>query len=298
MARTSRTTKPVKELKHRDAEDVESERDEQIEPAVVKKSKGKEKKAKIDVSAIPDHSRLSALLSKKPIIKYATFWIVGDTPLITHAWSQKAKTEMLSKQVKAIRAAREARDPENDFINSLYEMRPNEFGFPVTGVKNALLSVSHKDRGIARTAVMSALFLRHEMVRLRPALAGAICDMPLIRVWGGKPEMREDMVKIGMGLNKTASLAYRGQFKNWAMRLEAKFNPEILTPDALAFLVQESGMSCGLGEWRTEKKGVFGNFHLASVEEETAWEKFAAGKGPLPEPMQDNWNQPTLLAAE
>jgi hypothetical protein len=94
--------------------------------------------------------------------------------------------------------------------------------------------------------------------------------------------MREDSVKIGSGLNKVASLAYRAQFTVWAIRLTAKFNPEILPPEALAFLVQEAGLASGLGEWRNEKKGVFGSFHLADADEEAAWEAFASGNGELP----------------
>lgn len=225
---------------------------------------------------------LSKLLSKKPLVSIATFWIVGDTPLIVHAWSEKAKREMLAKQVKAVKAAKEARDPMGDFVSSLYEMSDGVYGFPVTGIKNCILASAHKDRGIARSAVMSSLFLEAEMTRVRPALAGAICDMPLVRIWAGKPEPREDMVKIGSGLQKVASLAYRAQFTHWGIRLRAKFNPDILTPEALTFLIQESGIACGLGEWRNERRGVFGAFHLASAEEESEWERFASGKGALP----------------
>lgn len=225
---------------------------------------------------------LSSMLSKKPVVSVATFWLVGDTPLIVHAWSEKARREMLAKQVKAVKAAKEARDPMADFVSSLYEMTPGVYGFPVTGIKNCIMASAHKDRGIARSAVLSSLFLEAEMVRVRPALAGAICDMPLVRIWAGKPEPREDMVKIGSGLNKVASLAYRAQFTHWGIRLRAKFNPEILTPEAFAFLIQESGMACGLGEWRNERRGVFGAFHLATAEEEREWEAFASGKGALP----------------
>lgn len=267
-----------------------------IETLDSEKAMGKKKTKEIaagveDIAAKPDPAdksvSLSRLLSKKPIFQRARFWIVGDTPLISHAWSEKAKREMLQKQVKATRPGREARDPDSDFVSSLYEMGQDSqgrefYGFPVTGVKNCVLSAAHKDKGIARSAVTSALFLHAEMVRVRPALAKAICDMPLVRIWGSKPEMREDSVKIGAGLNKVASLAYRAQFSNWAIRIDARFNPEILTPDALAFLIQESGLSCGLGEWRNERRGIFGAFHLASEAEERAWERFAAGKGPVP----------------
>src|SRR5216684_2446740 len=140
---------------------------------------------------------LSAILSKKAIFQSFKIWIVGDTPLITHAWSQKAKLEMLSKQVKATKGGKEARDPQADYVSSLYEMGDGSFGFPATGFKNAVLSSAHKDKGIPRSTVMSALWIDAQMVRTRPALAGAICDMPLVRIWGGDPEMRDDMVKIG-----------------------------------------------------------------------------------------------------
>jgi hypothetical protein len=228
---------------------------------------------------------LASLLSTKTTYKGFSIWLVGDTPLITHAWSEKARREMLQKQVKATRGGKEARDPQSDFVSSLYEIGDGAYGFPATGVKNCILASAHKDKGIARSAVMSALWINAEMVRTRPALAGAVCDMPLLRIYGGAPEMREDMVKIGAGLNKTANLAYRGQFTIWAIKVTGRFNASVITPEALAFLIQESGMASGLGEWRNERKGMFGAFHLASAEEELQWEAFKSGKGPLPMPV-------------
>lgn len=225
---------------------------------------------------------LSAALSKEVQFKRFAVWLVGDTPLIVHAWSEKARREMLQKQVKATKGGRDVRDPEADYISSLYEMGDGIFGFPAMGVKNCVLSSAHKDKGIARTVVMAALWIDAEMIRTRPALAGAVCDMPLVRIWGEKPVMREDMVKIGSGLNKTATLSYRGQFTQWAMRVTGKFNSTVLTPEALAFLIQQAGVESGLGEWRNERRGVFGAFHLADQSEEKAWDKFASGKGKMP----------------
>lgn len=242
------------------------------------------KAAAVAAQADDQPIKLSALLSKRAIYRPFSVWIVGDTPLITHAWSQKARLEMLQKQVKATKAGKEARDPHADFVSSLYEMGKDTYGFPVTGVKKCILSVAHKDKGIARTAVLSALFLDAEMVRVRPALAGAICDMPLVRIWGSGPEMREDMVKIGLGINKTANLAYRGQFTVWAMRIAGRFNSSAVTAEALSFLIQESGLATGIGEWKNASQGVFGSFHLADEEEEAAWDAFAAGSGPMPIP--------------
>ncbi len=231
-----------------------------------------------------DNISLAASLSKAATFKRFSVWLVGDTPIITHAWSEKARREMLQKQVKATKSGKEARDPQSDFVSSLYEMGDGAYGFPAMGVKNCIMSSAHKDKGIARTAVMSGLWIDADMVRTRPALAGAVCDMPLVKIWGTEPEMREDMVKIGSGLNKVANLAYRAQFTVWAMRISGKFNATTLTPEALAFLIQESGMSSGLGEWRNERKGMFGAFHLADETEERAWDAYAAGTATLPVP--------------
>lgn len=227
---------------------------------------------------------LGRVAAKPGEFKLFSCWLVGQTPLIVHAWSEKARREMLDKQVKVAKSGREAKDPYENFQASLYRIDKDTFGFPATGVKNAILSSAHKDKGIPRSTVMSALWIDSDIVRTRPALAGAICDMPLLRVYGEEPQMREDMVRIGAGLNKKADLAYRGQFRIWAIRLTGRFNSTVLPLDQLVFLITEAGMSIGLGEWRNEKRGMFGSFAIATPEEEEAWEAFANGTGPLPVP--------------
>lgn len=239
---------------------------------------------------------LMIALSKATTFRRFSVWIIGDTPLITHAWSQKAKLEMLQKQVGAVRGGKEKRDPQADYVNSLYEMGDGTYGFPTTGVKNCILSAAHKDKGIPRSTALGALWLDANMVRVRPALASAVCDMPLTTIHGGDPDQpkhpplcREDMVKIGAGLNKVANLAYRAQFTIWGMKITGKYNSAILSDETLGFLIVESGMSSGLGEWRNERKGMFGAFHLADAEEAAEWDAFAAGKGRLPLP--ENYKQ-------
>lgn len=228
---------------------------------------------------------IAASMSRKAVFHSSSFWIVGDTPLITHAWSHKAKEQMLQKQVGGTKPGKEKRDPDADYLAAIYPMGDGKYGFPVTGIKNCIMSAAHKDKGIARTVVQSALWLDAEMTRVMPALAKAICDMPLVRIFGDEPEMREDMVKVGSGLNKVASLAYRPQFTTWAIKVRARYNADVLSAEQIGFLIQEAGISYGLGEWRNERKGIFGAFHLASVEEEAEWDAYAAGEAPKPAPF-------------
>jgi hypothetical protein len=237
---------------------------------------------------------LSKLLATKPDICRFRIWLVGDSPLITHAWSEKAKRQMLERHGRAPIAGRQERKPEDEYKASLYEMGDGVYGFPVTGIKNCILSRAHKDRGTARTDVRSSLWLDSPMSRVRPALAGAICDMPLVRIWGDAPEMREDMVKIGAGLNKTANLAYRGQFTRWAIRISGRYNSIVINEANLGSLINEAGVASGLGEWRNERNGVFGKFHVANPDEDDAWEDFAAGRRKDVPVVVD----PYLMAAE
>lgn len=251
------------------------------------KSPRSPKQAKATSSSTWDAEKtynLSELLSDEPELVHFTTWIVGDTPLIVHAWSEKAKRQMLEKQVGAAKTGKETRDPEQDFLNALYEMGDGRYGFPAMGVKNSWLSAAHKDKNIPKTTAMASIWIDGDMYRLRPGLAGAICDMPLLEIFGSEPEMREDMVSIGAGFKKVANLAYRPQFTVWGMRIKGRVNPKVVSPAKLARLANDGGQAVGIGEWRCEKKGVFGSYHLANVAEERQWEAYASGKGPLPVP--------------
>ena len=46
--------------------------------------------------------------------------LIGDSPLIVHAWSPKALKQMADKQQKKATAGREAKDPWADFCGSMY----------------------------------------------------------------------------------------------------------------------------------------------------------------------------------
>ena len=99
----------------------------------------------------------------RPIeVKRAAVRIVGDTPPIMHAWSEKAKREMLEKQMKTAKAkAKDAKNPIEDFIRSMYWKTPMptemsqdgfekailegaQFCFPVTAIKQAAISAAFR----------------------------------------------------------------------------------------------------------------------------------------------------------
>lgn len=195
--------------------------------------------------------------------------IVGDTPLIVHAWSEKAKRLMLEAQMKIAKTkkAREAKDPFADFIDSMYWLseKPEDktpegfaqalesgarFGFPVTGIKQAAISSVYRAGMVKDMASMRGAFF----------LRGVDTEDGSMAEIEGVPEMREDMVRVGMG---TADIRYRAMFREWRMMLELSHNDNgVYSLEQIVNAINVGGYMCGIGEWRPEKDGQYGRFHV------------------------------------
>lgn len=174
--------------------------------------------------------------------------LIGDTPLIVHRWSEKAKKQMLDKQMKKASAGKEAKNPEQDFKDSLYVLPDGTFGFPIIGFKAAAVTACTSIGGITKVAARQAFHVEGEFARIE----------------GGDPTMREDMVRVGMG---TADIRYRGEFKNWHTTITVRHNRNVFSAEQVLNLFQTAGFAVGVGEWRPEKDGQYGRFHVASSEE-------------------------------
>lgn len=209
-----------------------------------------------------------AAIVEIPKIDIETFavTVIGDSPLIVHNWSHKAKQAMLDKQMKkASTKGHDVRNPVEDFITSLYwlsgppkayteaafeEALRNgaRFGFPATAFKAAAVSAGYRG-GVTKDKVSTnaAFHIIGDMVEIF-----------------GTPAMREDMVRIGMG---TADLRYRGEFKIWSAVLNIRYNRAVFSREQIINLINMGGFGCGIGEWRPEKGGSFGMYHVGSKQE-------------------------------
>lgn len=190
--------------------------------------------------------------------------IVGDEPLIVHAWSQKSKGEMLAKQMKKAKSAKAAKDPTQDFKDSLYPMPDGGYGFPAVGFKAAAVTACTSTGGVTKVQARQSFHILGEGVDIQGAFPGTLKRESLVRVYGGEPRMREDTVRIGMGV---ADLRYRGEFWPWHAKLLVRFNANVLSAEQILNLVNTAGFGVGVGEWRPEKDGMSGVFHVASEHE-------------------------------
>lgn len=190
--------------------------------------------------------------------------LVGDTPLIVHNWSKKAKEEMLGKQMKKAKTAKDAKDPEEDFKSSLYLMEDGRYGFPSVGFKAAAVTACTSVGGITKVAARQAFHVVGERALVEGAWNGIKMSQDLVEIKGGDPQIREDMVRIGMG---TADIRYRGEFWPWSSLVTVRHNANVLSTEQIMNLFNTAGFGVGVGEWRSEKDGQYGLFHVATEEE-------------------------------
>jgi hypothetical protein len=178
-------------------------------------------------------------------IKRVVLELEGDSPLIVHAWSEKAKKEMRDKQMKKAKTAKEAKNPERDYEEAFYRLPNGEPGFPTIAFKQAAVSAGGRfSDGLKMTELRGSFFVEGELVEII-----------------GAPRMREDMVRVGMG---TADIRYRPEFPTWRVKLPIKYNADAISLDQLVNLFTLAGFGVGVGEWRPERDGQYGMFHVVT----------------------------------
>ena len=187
--------------------------------------------------------------------------VIGDSGLICHAWSAKARKQMLDKQMKKAATGKVAKDPWQDFCETLYWLdgmpeKPSEddviggrFGFPSVAFKNAAVTAVTSTGGMTKVQARQCFHIMGEYVE----------------ILGPPPSMREDMVRVGMG---TADIRHRAEFGSWGAILTVQHNANVLSAEQVAGLFEAGGFGVGIGDWRPEKDGVSGRFHVAKDGEE------------------------------
>lgn len=176
--------------------------------------------------------------------------IKGTSPLIVHAWSQKALREMLTsqqmtkEQKKKAKENRAAKDPDAEFEGAKYVVDGKDC-FRTIAVKKAMVDAGYA-LGISRAVVRQAVFIEgdHFPIQFK------------------RCEKREDTVKVGPFTNRQADLRYRPEYSDWSADLRLRYREDMVDEAQLLALLQSAGFSIGIGEWRPQKDGQFGTFEV------------------------------------
>lgn len=202
---------------------------------------------KVKAKPAPEPKALQIVIPEMNLIR-TKITLVGDSPLVMHKWSEKARGMMLSKQTGEARQAREKKDPKQDYEDAIYYIRKAEkgkpaiYGFPAIAFKSAAVDACSHVAGITKVLARGAFHIPCELVTIE-----------------GTPEMVEHMVRVGMG---TADIRFRPMFREWRTTFEIVINERVLTVAQIVNLFNTAGFAIGVGEHRPEKNGSWGMFSV------------------------------------
>jgi hypothetical protein len=215
------------------------------------------------VSMMPRRGRMSGPVEVPPLEEETVeVQVWGRTPLIVNNFGMKARQQILGKQMKEAKLAREAKVPFDDFCGSLYAipgaringkklksweswpLMKNTFGFPASGFKKSMVSACSFVQGIPKTILRGSIHIIGDLV--------PITYKRLV--------MREDVVRVGPFGRRTADIRFRGMFEDWSVTLKVSYNTRLLSIEQIVNLLEHAGNAIGVGEWRPEKDGQFGMF--------------------------------------
>lgn len=180
--------------------------------------------------------------------------IVGTSPLVVHRFSEKAKRQMLDN-MQGRKTPKQNKDPEAEYQAAFYWMKDGVTpGFPVIAFKAATVGAARFYGNLTMTSLKQSMFFAGELGD----------DGRMLTAIYGEPTMREDVVTVG---RSGSDLRYRPQFKEWSAVLDITYVKSMLTQGSLLSLLDAGGMGVGVGEWRPERDGDFGQFRVDTTKD-------------------------------
>lgn len=240
-------------------------------------------------------TKSTEVIKIEPIQKKLTkIRVVGDSPLICHNWDVKAQRAILEKEMGITKVAKMKKNPYEDFASSLYwlDKMPEEFtketidealskeprfGFPLTGLKQSAISAAYRlGWSKDKMSLRGAFFIEPDVAGYYSGdleisddqkeihiIPNVFHPEPMIEIQYERLTMRRDMVRVGQG---AADIRYRGQLENWSAEFTISYNENGMhNLDKIISLLNAGGYVCGIGEWRPERDGQYGMFHVVNA---------------------------------
>lgn len=207
-------------------------------------------------------------------VKTVRVKIVGDTPLVTRRYEydgrksengrRKRKPTPMEEfidgiywlmdetrhpdSVSAAEAARKA-ETMDEFLIACGDGA--KFGFPASGIKAAVVKAAMDNNLVPEDVFIKGQFF----IRAESNTGG------LVEIKAAPPRMREDLVKIPGGTRIDSR--FRPEFESWSCEFTLEYNAAgpISLEDILQ-MIDKAGSDCGIGEWRKQRSGTFGAFHV------------------------------------
>ena len=187
-------------------------------------------------------------------MKTVAVGIRGVTPLLVHRFSEDAEQAKASRRMEV-----KTRDPREEATKNAYIAKDGTYYFSAFSIPNSMgnAGANHKMRGSRKTLrfiVPSAVRVTAEAITILNGAAAA-------------KSLEVDSRPVTIPATKGRVMRHRPRFDQWGAKFDLLINDDLLSLEMAHQLLNEAGVSIGIGDFRPEKRGPFGTFRVVSWNE-------------------------------
>lgn len=182
---------------------------------------------------------------------------VGDSSLLSHAFPPETMKKIRGGQEGEARGTRAPKDPVKELADCLHWMskqptgkttvnriQKGKFGAPAIWFKACAVNACRQISGLSMAEAKQLFFVLGDLLPIR----------------GTPPITRYDPVSLPKG---GRDIRIRAEFLTWQVTLTVEFNANCISAAQIAEVFETGGFGAGVGDWRPQKGGQHGRFHIA-----------------------------------
>lgn len=182
-----------------------------------------------------------------PKFEYIKVNIVGDTKLVIHKFSQKAREQIKQTQILGNRgkkgSKREGKDFDALYKGAMYVSNDGWYGFPSSAVRQAMVRAC-SIVGFHMTKGKESIFIEHDGY-------DAESGTPLTRITKGSPHPHEDYGRISKGIDLNIRPMWD---EGWEAVITIRYDADVFSSQDVINLLSRAGMQVGIMEGRPFSK--------------------------------------------
>jgi hypothetical protein len=187
--------------------------------------------------------------------------IEGTTPMLQNRFDETA--EMADANSRKVHIRKE--DPREVAERAAHRNADGHLFFPGAAIARLLREAgsAHKQRGSRKSLryiIPAAILVQEEKIILRDSFGEPITDFEV------------DSRSVVIPSTKGRIMRHRPRLNSWACEFTLEIDDDTIDPVLAHQLLVEGGSKIGLGDFRPEKGGPFGRFHVV------AWSELKAVK--------------------
>jgi len=187
--------------------------------------------------------------------------IEGITPLLSNKFGEKERNAILDKMMgKPKTKAKKDYDPEKACWQKVYwiDQEKGVHGLPVSMFKRCTVNSTVFFEKKVSKVLFNTLWFKGQHI---------IDGLDLVELKFKKVWCREDVISVNStSQNKAKGLTHRPCYEDWSCELSVKYASDLIKLDMLINLLNAAGTLVGVGNWRPERGGDFGQFKVISYE--------------------------------